>query len=65
MIAKKAHLYGKLKTLGEQLHMNVPTEVSLTAWRHNYPLVPRGRLRSDLYVTPALVSRGRTAYRSS
>jgi hypothetical protein len=35
MIAMKAHLYGKLKTLGEQLHMNVPTEVSLTSWRHN------------------------------
>jgi putative membrane protein len=30
IIASKALLYGKLKTLGEQLHMNVPTEASLT-----------------------------------
>ncbi|MFP3594934.1 DUF4142 domain-containing protein, partial [Chryseobacterium sp. SIMBA_038] len=28
VIASKAQLYGKLKTLGDQLHMNVPTEAS-------------------------------------
>jgi putative membrane protein len=50
MISKNAQLYGKLKALGEQLHMNVPDEASLAGKAKQMRLESRDESFDRIYI---------------
>lgn len=50
MINRNAQFYGKLKALGEQLHMNVPTEASLAGKAKQMRLESRDESFDRIYI---------------